>query len=101
MVRKSPLLLMASLIPSQTVTHSLYHLATYPEYLQPLREEIESVIQEQGWSKAAIAKMMKLDRLKKQCDYRQSRHVRIQSGITISTQESHHESQNNERLHLF
>jgi hypothetical protein len=28
-----------SLIPSQTVTHSLYNLATYPEYVEPLREE--------------------------------------------------------------
>ena len=45
----------------QTVTHSLYNLATYPEYVQPLREEIEAVIQEQGWSKASITKMTKLD----------------------------------------
>jgi cytochrome P450 len=36
-------------------------LATYPEYVQPLREEIEAVIQEQGWSKASVAKMTKLD----------------------------------------
>ena len=45
----------------QTVTHSLYNLATYPEYVQPLREEIEAVIQEQGWSKASVTKMTKLD----------------------------------------
>jgi hypothetical protein len=36
-------------------------LATYPEYVQPLREEIETVIQEQGWSKASISEMTKLD----------------------------------------
>jgi cytochrome P450 len=36
-------------------------LATYPEYVQPLREEIESVIQEHGWRKASVAKMTKLD----------------------------------------
>ena len=52
---------MISLIPSQTVTHSLYNLTTYPEYMQPLRDEIEAVIQEHGWSKASVAKMTKLD----------------------------------------
>jgi hypothetical protein len=36
-------------------------LATYPEYVQPLREEIETVIQEQGWSKASVSEMTKLD----------------------------------------
>ncbi|KAF8691943.1 hypothetical protein AX14_002699 [Amanita brunnescens Koide BX004] len=46
---------------TMTITHSLYNLATYPEYVQPLREEVEAVIQEQGWSKASITKMTKLD----------------------------------------
>ncbi|KAF8720848.1 hypothetical protein AX14_010657, partial [Amanita brunnescens Koide BX004] len=46
---------------SQTVTHSLYNLAAYQDYVQPLREEIESVLQEHGWSKASVAKMTKLD----------------------------------------
>jgi len=36
-------------------------LAAHQEYLQPLREEIEAVIKEEGWSKAAVAKMTKLD----------------------------------------
>ena len=54
-------LLRISLIPSQTVTHSLYNLTTYPEYVEPLREEIETVIQEQGWSKASVSEMRKLD----------------------------------------
>ena len=47
--------------PPQTVTHTLYNLATHPEYVQPLREEIESVIQEHGWRKASVTKMTKLD----------------------------------------
>ena len=29
--------------------------------MHPLREEIEAVIEEQGWSKASIANMTKLD----------------------------------------
>jgi hypothetical protein len=32
-----------------------------PEYIQPLREEVESIVEEQGWTKASIFKMRKLD----------------------------------------
>ncbi|KAF8330123.1 cytochrome P450 [Amanita rubescens] len=44
-----------------TVTHSIYDLAAHPEYLQPLRQEIKAAIEEEGWSKAAVSKMTKLD----------------------------------------
>ncbi|KAF8330122.1 cytochrome P450 [Amanita rubescens] len=43
------------------VTHSIYDLAAHPEYLQPLRQEIKAAVEEEGWSKAAVAKMTKLD----------------------------------------
>ncbi|GJJ15190.1 hypothetical protein Clacol_009466 [Clathrus columnatus] len=46
---------------SMSFTHALYHLATEPHYLQPLREEIETVIDEEGWTKVAMTKMHKLD----------------------------------------
>ncbi|KAF8330121.1 cytochrome P450 [Amanita rubescens] len=36
-------------------------LAPHPEYLQPLRQEIKAAIEEEGWSKAAVSKMTKLD----------------------------------------
>jgi hypothetical protein len=36
-------------------------LAAHPEYVQPLRQEIKTVIEEEGWSKAAVSKMTKLD----------------------------------------
>jgi hypothetical protein len=39
----------------------LYFLAEHPEYTKPLREEIESVTEEEGWTKASMAKMRKLD----------------------------------------
>lgn len=46
----------------QTITHALYHLAERPELLQPLREEIETLLKEEGgWTKNALAKMWKLD----------------------------------------
>jgi hypothetical protein len=32
-----------------------------PEYVAPLREEVESAVREDGWSKAAMGKCSKLD----------------------------------------
>lgn len=45
----------------QTFTHALYNLAAYPEYMQPLREEVESIIASEGWTRASISRMRKLD----------------------------------------
>jgi cytochrome P450 len=39
----------------------LYRLLAHPEYLEPLREEIDAVIKEEGWTKAGIDKMYKID----------------------------------------
>jgi hypothetical protein len=39
----------------------LYNTISHPEYVAPLREEIESVISQDGWSKAAVGRMWKLD----------------------------------------
>ena len=49
------------LLLRQAFTHALYNLATYTQYIAPLREEIESVVSREGWSKASIGKMRKLD----------------------------------------
>ncbi|PCH34175.1 cytochrome P450 [Wolfiporia cocos MD-104 SS10] len=46
---------------SNSITHALYHLAAHPEYMQPLREEIEAVLKEHRWTKISIGKMRKLD----------------------------------------
>jgi len=46
---------------SMTFTHALYELAAQPEYLPPLREEIEAVVEQYGWSKLALIHMNKLD----------------------------------------
>ncbi|KAI0329481.1 cytochrome P450 [Cubamyces sp. BRFM 1775] len=46
---------------SNSITHAIYHLAERPEYLVTLREEIEPIIQEEGWTKNAMARMWKLD----------------------------------------
>ncbi|KAI0640078.1 cytochrome P450 [Trametes polyzona] len=46
---------------SSSITHAIYHLAERPELLQPLREEIEPLVNEEGWTKNAMGKMWKLD----------------------------------------
>ncbi|KAJ7100090.1 cytochrome P450 [Mycena belliarum] len=52
---------------TQGLLHALYHLASRPEYVGPLREEIEHVVREEGWTKAAMGKMIKLDSFMKEC----------------------------------
>jgi hypothetical protein len=39
----------------------LYRLLANPEYLEPLREEVDAVIREEGWTKAGVDKMHKID----------------------------------------
>jgi hypothetical protein len=36
-------------------------VATHPEYIAPLREEIEALITAGGWKKATLSKMNRLD----------------------------------------
>ncbi|KAF7342895.1 Cytochrome P450 [Mycena sanguinolenta] len=46
---------------ANSFTQALFHLAQGPEYVGPLREEIEAVIAEEGWTKSAMSKCIKLD----------------------------------------
>ncbi|KAL0574356.1 hypothetical protein V5O48_007598 [Marasmius crinis-equi] len=46
---------------SNEFTNALVNLVIHPEYIEPLREEIERIIQHDGWTKAAMGKMQKLD----------------------------------------
>ncbi|KZT08801.1 cytochrome P450 [Laetiporus sulphureus 93-53] len=46
---------------STSITHALFHLAANPEHIHPLREEVESFIKTEGWTKIALGKMWKLD----------------------------------------
>ena len=45
----------------QSLTNALYDLAAYPEYVEPLREEIAPLVAAEGWTKAAFGKMWKVD----------------------------------------
>jgi cytochrome P450 len=46
---------------SLTFTQVLYRLLANPEYVEPLRQEVDAVIKEEGWTKAGIDKMHKID----------------------------------------
>lgn len=50
-----------TLLFPQSFTQALYHLAGNPEYMQPLREEVESIVATHGWSKDSLNKMRKID----------------------------------------
>ncbi|CAL1694068.1 unnamed protein product [Somion occarium] len=63
---------------SNTFTHALYHLAANPEYIQPLREEVDAVIKEEGWTKAAMQKLRKLDSF-----MRESQRMNGISGVSL------------------
>ncbi|KAM6503778.1 Cytochrome P450 [Amanita muscaria] len=52
---------------TQAFTFVLFELATRPEYVQPLRDEIEAVINDEGWSKDSVLKLRKLDSFIKEC----------------------------------
>ncbi|KAF8994955.1 cytochrome P450 [Cyathus striatus] len=51
---------------SMAFTHILYDMALYPQYIPAIREEVETVIAEEGWTKASMSKMRKLDSFMKE-----------------------------------
>ncbi|KAI6014537.1 hypothetical protein PISMIDRAFT_6834 [Pisolithus microcarpus 441] len=46
---------------ASSLTRVVYDLAAHPEYLVPLREEVDAVVRQDGWTKVAIDKMYKID----------------------------------------
>ncbi|KAJ8508402.1 hypothetical protein ONZ45_g9316 [Pleurotus djamor] len=52
---------------ANTFTQALLQLAGRPEYIEPLRTEVESVIGQEGWSKATMGKLHKLDSFIREC----------------------------------
>ncbi len=43
------------------MTQVLYRLLAHPEYIEPLRREVDALISEEGWTKDGIDKMHKID----------------------------------------
>lgn len=63
----------------QALTNALYDLATHPEYAEPMRNEVVSVLQTDGWTKASMGKMRKVDSFIKE-----SQRLAIGSGMFAS-----------------
>ncbi|KAG2116230.1 cytochrome P450 [Suillus cothurnatus] len=46
---------------ASTITHALYHLAMDPEVVQALRDEVDPIVQREGWNIQSVAKMSRID----------------------------------------
>ncbi|KAF7317664.1 Cytochrome P450 [Mycena kentingensis (nom. inval.)] len=46
---------------TDTFVHMLYDLVANQSYIEPLREEIQAIVSEEGWTRASVGKMYKLD----------------------------------------
>lgn len=40
---------------------ALYEICTRPEYVQPLRDEVQEVVAADGWTKDAVGSMHRMD----------------------------------------
>jgi Cytochrome P450 len=45
----------------QTFTQAFYRLLAHPEYIEPLRQEAESAVAKEGWTRAGMDQMHKID----------------------------------------
>ncbi|KAI0920094.1 hypothetical protein AcW1_007377 [Taiwanofungus camphoratus] len=46
---------------SASFVHALYSLLSYPEYVEPLRQEAEEALRTHGWTRAAVNQLVKAD----------------------------------------
>ncbi|KAL0567793.1 hypothetical protein V5O48_014203 [Marasmius crinis-equi] len=46
---------------SMAFTHALYYLAANPGLIKPLRDEVETVLEKEGWTKAAMVRLRLVD----------------------------------------
>ncbi|KAN0100091.1 Cytochrome P450 [Tylopilus felleus] len=54
-------------VSTDLFTQALFYLAVNPQYMQPLREEVEGIVEKDGWSKTALTKMRKVDSFLREC----------------------------------
>jgi len=60
---------------SATVAQILYRLIVNPDYLEPLRQEIETALADEGWTKAGMDKLHKLDAFMRETQRIDSTHL--------------------------
>lgn len=46
---------------SETISQTILDLCVHPEVVQPLRDEVETIVAQEGWTKASLSKMKLLD----------------------------------------
>ncbi|KAH9836319.1 cytochrome P450 [Rhodofomes roseus] len=46
---------------SMTFTNAMFYLAAHPEWLKPLRDEVEEVTKAEGWTKDSVNRFAKID----------------------------------------
>ncbi|KAL0567792.1 hypothetical protein V5O48_014202 [Marasmius crinis-equi] len=63
---------------SMAFTHALYHLAANPHLIEPLREEVETVVEKEGWSKAAMVRLRLVDSFLKESQRHSAGTVSVQ-----------------------
>ncbi|KAJ7480645.1 cytochrome P450 [Mycena latifolia] len=66
---------------SMAFTHALFDLAVHPELFLPMREEVERVVKEEGWTKAALNNMVKIDSF-----FRESQRLTGNGPVTMTRQ---------------
>lgn len=49
------------IVKYQAFTQALYNLAVHPEYVEPLHQEVETLVSDEGWTYSTVTKMNKLD----------------------------------------
>lgn len=80
------------------ITHLLFDIAAHSEYIDPIREEIQSVVSVEGWGSKAMAKLYKLDSIIKES-------FRVHCSACISSLSFSYLSWNrpegNEKIHIF
>ncbi|EEB94869.1 hypothetical protein MPER_06252 [Moniliophthora perniciosa FA553] len=87
---------------SMAFTDALYALAAYPQYADELREEIESVVQEHGWSKASQQRMLVSDRrVMKDFTFSDGNVVPAGSVISVPNWAVHHDERYFEDPYVF
>jgi cytochrome P450 len=52
---------------SNILTQAIYRASIHEEYVNPMREEIKTVIAEGGWTHSAISRMVKVDSFLREC----------------------------------
>ena len=91
----------------QLFTQALFRLAANPQYIEPLREEVEGIVEKYGWSKVAMGKMWKVDSFLKECHRMEGMNIgscsriRLYAWVTLITKLiSYLLSQGFKRLHV-